>query len=352
MSAGPRGSRAPRVEAAEAAGADRRRGVGRGAPGPSRSACTRGRSRSLTDAGGRGLGIRVFLGRPGRATRTAPTSRDAGVRALAEAAHAGAAVADPDEHAGLPDAFGATAVDGLALARDRRLDAPSARSSSRSRWSARRAAREGVSQVERRVYADSRGRAAIANSRGFAASYEATSAWAYSSAFAGEGADLMTGLGVGLARDPGGARPGGDRRRGRRPRARARRRAPAGEPPLSRWSSTRSSRRASPASSAGCCRPTPSSAAARCSPGKLGEEVAAPALRLADDGRPTPAAWRARRSTARARRRGGTPLIEGGRLATLSVRRAHRAQGRARDHRQRQPLVLPLAARRSGRPTS
>jgi PmbA protein len=44
---------------------------------------------------------------------------------------------------------------------------------------------------------------ALANSRGFAASYSATQAWAYSSAFAGEGADLMTGLGVGMGRDPG-----------------------------------------------------------------------------------------------------------------------------------------------------
>jgi PmbA protein len=43
---------------------------------------------------------------------------------------------------------------------------------------------------------------ALANSRGFSASYDATQAWAYASAFAGEGADLMTGLGVDLARDP------------------------------------------------------------------------------------------------------------------------------------------------------
>jgi PmbA protein len=68
-----------------------------------------------------------------------------------------------------------------------------------------RAARapEGVTQVENSVYSDSRGSVALANSRGFAASYSATQAWAYSSAFAGEGADLMTGLGVGMGRDPG-----------------------------------------------------------------------------------------------------------------------------------------------------
>jgi PmbA protein len=58
------------------------------------------------------------------------------------------------------------------------------------------------------VYADGDGRAAIANSRGFSASYESTSAWAYASAFAGEGEDLMTGLGLGLARDPSQLDPG------------------------------------------------------------------------------------------------------------------------------------------------
>ena len=88
-------------------------------------------------------------------------------------------------------------------------------------------AREGVTQVENAVYSDADGTVALANSRGFAASYEATQAWSYASAFAGEGADLMTGLGVGMGRDPERARPGGHRRRGRRARARARGRAPA-----------------------------------------------------------------------------------------------------------------------------
>jgi PmbA protein len=48
---------------------------------------------------------------------------------------------------------------------------------------------------------------ALANSRGFAASYSATQAWAYASAFAGEGGDLMTGMGVGMGRDPGALDP-------------------------------------------------------------------------------------------------------------------------------------------------
>jgi PmbA protein len=62
--------------------------------------------------------------------------------------------------------------------------------------------RPGITQVENAVYSDAEGEVALANSRGFAAGYGATQAWAYASAFAGEGADLMTGLGVGLGRDP------------------------------------------------------------------------------------------------------------------------------------------------------
>src|SRR5260370_569530 len=51
-------------------------------------------------------------------------------------------------------------------------------------------ARKGVSQVEETLYADAEGAAAIAHSRGFAASFEQTIAYAWSSAFAGEGRDL------------------------------------------------------------------------------------------------------------------------------------------------------------------
>lgn len=164
-----------------------------------------GRVESLSDAGGRGIGIRAFLG--GRAGYSYGTDLTPdGLRAVAERAHGLAAVADPDEHAGLPAHNGATDVEGLespamgdwtterkielALAIDR-----AARS------------RRGVSQVENTVYSDGEGQAAIVNSNGFAASYAATQAWAYSSAFAGEGEDLMTGMGIGLGRDPGALDP-------------------------------------------------------------------------------------------------------------------------------------------------
>ena len=160
-----------------------------------------GEVESLSDAGSSGLGLRAFIdGRSGYAYGT--DLSDDGVRSMAEAARAAAAVADPDEYAGLPEEPGVTAVDGL--------ESPAA-----ARWTnedrvrlalaVERAARSrpGVTQVENAVYSDSEGSAAIASSRGLSASYSATSAWAYASAFAGEGADLMTGMGIGLGRDPG-----------------------------------------------------------------------------------------------------------------------------------------------------
>jgi PmbA protein len=160
-----------------------------------------GEVESLSDAGGRGIGVRAFAGaRAGYAYGT-DLSED-GIAEIAVAAREAAEVADEDEYAGLPDDTGSADVNGLASAEF-------------GDWSTERvvelalevdrAARapQGVTQVENSVYSDSQGSVALANSRGFAASYSATQAWAYSSAFAGEGVDLMTGLGVGMGRDPG-----------------------------------------------------------------------------------------------------------------------------------------------------
>jgi PmbA protein len=159
-----------------------------------------GQVESLSDAGGRGVGVRAFVdGRSGYAYGT--DLSDAGVAQVAEAARGAAEAADPDEHGGLPEELGVTQVDGLA--------SPGLRE-----WSTERKvelaleveraarARPGVTQVESAVYSDAEASVALANSRGFAAGYDATQAWAYASAFAGEGADLMTGLGVDLGRDP------------------------------------------------------------------------------------------------------------------------------------------------------
>jgi PmbA protein len=160
-----------------------------------------GEVESLTDAGSRGIGLRVFLdGRSGYAYGT--DTSDEGIASLAAQARESAGVADEDEFSGLPDESGAADVSGL-------------HSGELAGWSTERkielaveierAARshDGVTQVEDTVYADAEGSVALANSRGFASSYESSSVWAYASAFAGEGADLMTGLGVGLGRQPG-----------------------------------------------------------------------------------------------------------------------------------------------------
>jgi PmbA protein len=159
-----------------------------------------GEVESLSDAGGRGIGIRAFAGaRSGYAYGTDLT--DEGVGELARAARDAAELADEDEHEGLPEELGTAEVNGLASpafadwTTERKVELALA-----VERAAR--AREGVTQVENAVYSDSDGSVALANSRGFAASYSVTNAWAYASAFAGEGADLMTGLGVGMGRDP------------------------------------------------------------------------------------------------------------------------------------------------------
>jgi PmbA protein len=160
-----------------------------------------GEVESLSDAGSRGIGVRAFAGtRAGYAYGT--DLSDDGVADTARAAREAAELADEDEYEGLPEELGTSDVDGLASGAF--ADWPTERVIDLA-LAVDRAARapEGVTQVENSVYSDGRGSVALANSRGFAASYESTQAWAYSSAFAGEGADLMTGLGVGMGRDPG-----------------------------------------------------------------------------------------------------------------------------------------------------
>jgi PmbA protein len=159
-----------------------------------------GEVESMSDAGGRGVGVRAFAGRRAGYAYGTDLSDD-GVAEAARSAREAAELADEDEHEGLPEETGVAEVDGLA-------------SPAFGDWPTERVielvlevdraarAHEGVTQVENSVYSDARGSVALANSRGFAASYSATQAWAYSSAFAGEGADLMTGLGVGMGRDP------------------------------------------------------------------------------------------------------------------------------------------------------
>ena len=268
---------------------------------------------SLSDAGGRGIGVRAFLdGRSGYAYGT--DLRDEGLKALATAARENAAVADPDEHGGLPDETGAAEVEGLHSPELRRWETERVVEVALAAERAARS-RKGVSQVETTVYSDSDATVALANSRGFGGSYSATQAWAYASAFAGEGADLMTGLGVDLGRDPSGLDPEGI---GAEAADRALALAGARQPESRRCPVVLDPFVA--ASFVGFIGGMLSADAVQRGRSlfadREGDEVAGPALRVADDatdpGGPGSAPFDGEGSPARR-----TPLLEGGRLLTF-----------------------------------
>ena len=100
-----------------------------------------------------------------------------------------------------------------------------------------RAARERdplITNVEDTVYSDTEARAALATRTASRGSYEETQCYAFAYAFAGDGADRMTGTGLRGCPRAGCTRTRAGRAGGGRPRARAARRAPAREPALSR----------------------------------------------------------------------------------------------------------------------
>lgn len=158
---------------------------------------------SLTEAGSQGVGVRAFAseGRTGYAFGT--SFSDDGLATLARRAVEIAEVSDPDEHAGLPEVCGAAKTGALVAdgfddwTTEMKVEFAIATDA------AARSADPRVSQVEQTIYADARGRVALANSDGFSGGYESSGAYAYSSAFAGEGEDLMTGLGLDIGRGPG-----------------------------------------------------------------------------------------------------------------------------------------------------
>ena len=161
-----------------------------------------GEVESLTEAGERGVGVRVWIdGRVGYSSGS--DTSDEGVRAIATAAVEAARVTDPDEHAAAPVADREPReIRGLY---DPALAATSTAEKVELAKQIERACRGAdprVAQIEQTVYADEEGRAAIASSTGIDTSFEATSCYAYLQAIAGEGDDRETGLGVGLGRAP------------------------------------------------------------------------------------------------------------------------------------------------------
>jgi PmbA protein len=188
------------VEAALAAGAD----AADAWCEESRSLTVRvyeGSVENLTEAGSRGVGVRAFSeGRTGYAYG-ADLSRD-GLGSVARTAVEGARVTESDEHASLPERCGSA-------------DVPSLVSKEFGQWRTEqkvelaleversaRACDPLITNVEDTVYSDGQGTVALANSDDFVSSYEETQCFLYAYAFAGEGQDLMTGLGVATGRGP------------------------------------------------------------------------------------------------------------------------------------------------------
>jgi PmbA protein len=161
-----------------------------------------GEVESLTEASGRGVGVRAWIGtRAGYAYGTDLSA--SGIGELAEAAVGAARVADEDESSAAPGPSGdpapieglrdegvagtATAavidlaerIEQVALARDERVDS-----------------------VEEVVYVDEDTDAAIVTSQGVSGSYGASAAYSFLQAMANQNGEVQTGLGFGVGRSP------------------------------------------------------------------------------------------------------------------------------------------------------
>jgi PmbA protein len=161
-----------------------------------------GEVESLTEAGERGLGLRAWIdGRAGYAYGS--DLSEEGIRAIAAGAVETALISDPDDFAAAPEPAGeAKPIPGLAdpaageWSTERKIELAQA---------VERAAREAdqrVVAVETTVFVDDRATAALASSRGFSGSFEATSCYAYLQAIADADGDRQTGLGFGIGRSP------------------------------------------------------------------------------------------------------------------------------------------------------
>ena len=166
-----------------------------------------GEVESLTEASGRGVGVRAWIGtRAGYAYGT--DLSDDGLRSLAEAAVGAAEVADEDESASAPDPAGAPAE--IAGLRD---EGVAGTETAEVIDVAKRIERvaldrdERVSGVEEVVYVDEDTEAAISSTRGTAGRYAASVAYAFLQAMASEGSEVQTGLGFGVGRAPGALDP-------------------------------------------------------------------------------------------------------------------------------------------------
>jgi PmbA protein len=160
------------------------------------------RVESLTEAGERGLGVRVWIdGRAGYAYGI-DLGRE-GIAEIAAGAVEAARVADPDEFAAAPDAAGEPEpIEGLADPAAADWDTERKVELAIATERAARATDDRVVAVETTVFVDERAAAALASSRGVSGGYQATYCYAYLSAIAEQGDDRQTGLGFGMGRSP------------------------------------------------------------------------------------------------------------------------------------------------------
>jgi PmbA protein len=161
-----------------------------------------GEVESLTEASGRGVGIRAWIGnRTGYAYGT--DLSESGLAELAEAAVGAARVADEDENSSAPDPSGEPAeIEGL---RDGGVAGTETADVIELAKRIERVALdrdERVTGVEEVVYVDEDSDAAIATSRGVSGSFGASVAYSFLQAMASKDSEVQTGLGFGVGRSP------------------------------------------------------------------------------------------------------------------------------------------------------
>jgi PmbA protein len=163
-----------------------------------------GEVESLTEASGRGVGVRAWIGtRTGYAYGT--DLSESGLAELAEAAVGAARAADEDESSAAPEPSDqeASGIEGL------RDEGVAGTETAEVIDLAKRIERialdrhESVSAVEEVVYVDEDTDAAIVTSRGVAGTYAASAAYSFLQAMASRGSEVQTGLGFGVGRSPG-----------------------------------------------------------------------------------------------------------------------------------------------------
>jgi PmbA protein len=161
-----------------------------------------GEVESLTEASGRGVGVRAWIGeRTGYAYGT--DLSESGLAETAEAAVGAARVADADPNAGPPEPAGEPpSIEGL------RDQAVAATGTAEVIELAKRIERTAldrdkrISGVEEVVYVDEDGQVALASSRGHSGSFASSVTYSFLQALAADEGEVQTGLGFGVGRSP------------------------------------------------------------------------------------------------------------------------------------------------------